>query len=129
MFSRRWLQSLPALWLEFLVPLPLLGIILWFSGNLVTDQVLSRPHTTVSKLQANTQLETKFFLTILFIKAEILQPQGLTKVEVKTADSELKKLEFEFPVTDARQVEAMITQKLGLSREDVRKLVRYQIKN
>ena len=125
----RWLPSLRPLWLEFWLPLPLLGIIFWFGGNAVTSQVLSRPYSTVSKLQADTQQEVQLSLTVLVIKAEIEKNEGLTSVEVKTADPELTRLRFEFPVTEVSQVEAMIAQKLGLSREDVNKLVRYQVKN
>ena len=125
----RWLQFLRPLWLEFWLPLPLLGIIFWFGGNAVTSQVLSRPYSTVSKLQADTQQEVQLTVTVLVIKADIEKNEGLTSVEVKTADPELTRLKFEFPVTEVSQVEAMIAQKLGLSREDVKKLVRYQVKN
>ena len=125
----RWLQFLRPLWLEFWLPLPLLGIIFWLGGSAVTSQVLSRPYSTVSKLQADTQQEVQLSLTVLVIKAEIEKNEGLTSVEVKTADPELTRLKFEFPVTEVSQVEAMIAQKLGLSREDVNKLVRYQMKN
>ena len=129
MSSPRWLQALRPLLLEFWLPLPLLGIIFWLGGNSVTSQVLSRSYNTVSKLQADTQQEVQLSVTVLVIKAEIDRSEGLTKVEVKTADPALKKLEFEFPVTQVSQVETAIAQKLGLSREDVNKLVRYQVKN
>ena len=125
----RWLEFLRPLWLEFWLPLPLLGIIFWLGGNAVTSQVLSRPYSTVSKLQADTQQDVQLTVTVLVIKAEIEKNEGLTSVEVKTADPELTRLRFEFPVTEVSQVEAMIAQKLGLSREDVNKLVRYQVKN
>jgi hypothetical protein len=129
MSSPRWWQALRPLWLEFWLPLPLLGIIFWLGGNFVTNQVLSRPYSTVTKLQADTQQQVQLPVTVLVIKAQIERSEGLTKVEVKTADPELKKLEFEFPVIQVNQVEAMVAQKLRLPREDVRKLVRYQIKN
>lgn len=110
-----------------LLPLPLLGIAFWFGGELVTKQVLARPYGTLDKLQADTQIQVQLSVTVLVIKAEIEKDQGLTNVEVKTANSAVKKLEFEFPVTEVNKVEAMIAQELKLSREDVRKLVRYQI--
>ncbi|MBD0346210.1 MAG: hypothetical protein ICV63_15580 [Coleofasciculus sp. Co-bin14] len=125
----RWLQALRPLLLEFWLPLPLLGIIFWLGGNFVTSQVLSRPYSTVSKLQADTQQEVQLSVTVLVIKAEIERSEGVTQVEVKTADPELTRLKFEFPVTEVSQVEAAIAQKLGLSREEVKKLVRYQVKN
>ena len=129
MLSSRWLQTLRPLLLEFWLPLPLLGIIFWLGGNFVNSQVLSRSYSTVTKLKADTQQQVQLPVTVLVIQAQIERSEGITKVAVKTADPELKKLEFEFPVTQVSQVETLIAQKLGLSREDVRKLVRYQIKN
>lgn len=125
----RWLQTLRPLLIEFWLPLPLLGIIFWLGGNVITSQVLSRPYSTVTKLKADTQEEVKLSVTVIVIKAQIQRSEGLTHVEVKTADPELKTLKFEFPSTEVSEVEAIIAQKLGLSREGVRKLVRYQIKN
>lgn len=123
-----WRRILDSLWLEFWLPLPLLGVVFWLGGSLIKDQVLSRPYTTVSTLQADTERDVQLSLTVLLIKAKIKKSEGLTQVEVRTVDSTLKKLEFEFPVTEFEQVESSIAQKLGLSREDVRKLVRYQVK-
>ncbi|HBB31901.1 MAG TPA: hypothetical protein DDZ80_09345 [Cyanobacteria bacterium UBA8803] len=128
MSSPRWWQDLHLLWLEFWLPLPLLGVLFWLGGNLTIDRVLSRPYTTASKLQADTEREVQLPVTVLLIKAEIKKSEGLTKVEIKTADPMLKKLEFELPITQFEQVEASLAQKLGLSREDVRKLARYQLK-
>jgi hypothetical protein len=124
-----WLKTGRSLWLEFWLPLPLLGILFWLGGNMVTNQVLSRPYTTVTKLQADTQQEVKLSVTVLLIKAEIDKNKGVTRVIVKTTDPELKTLEFEFLLAEATQVEALIAQKLGLSPTDVRKLVRYQLKS
>lgn len=125
----RWLQVLRPLLLEFWLPLPLLGIIFWFGGNVLTHQVMSRPYSTVTKLQADTQQEVQLLVTVLTIKAQIERSQGITQVDVKTADPELKTLKYEFLVTEVSQVEEAIAQKLGLSREEVKKLVRYQVKN
>ncbi|MBD2003190.1 MULTISPECIES: hypothetical protein [Cyanophyceae] len=128
MSSPPWLQKLHSLGLEFWLPLPLLGIAFWVGGGILTDKVLSRPYGTVDKLQADTQLEVQLSVTVLVIKADIKKSEGFTRVQVKTTDSALKKLEFEFPVTDLSGVETKISQELKLSREDVRKLVRYQVK-
>lgn len=129
MVSPRWLQALYSLGLEFWLPLPLLGFAFWFGGGLVTDQVLSRTYGTAAQLSAATQLEVHLSVNVVIIKAEIDKKQGFTKVEVKTTDSVLKKLEYQFQVTEFSMVEAMIAQELGLSRENVRKLVRYQVKD
>lgn len=128
MSSFRWLRALYALGLEFWLTLPLLGFTFWFAASLLTDRVLSRPYGTATQLEADTHLEVHFSVTVVVIQAEIDQRQGFTKVEVQTTDSVLKKLDFVFPVTDFQKVETIIAQELGLSPEDVRRLVRYQVR-
>ncbi len=83
----------------------------------------------VETLQANTQMQVRSPVKVLGILAKIEKEQGFTKVEVNTANSVLKKLEFEFPVTELSKVKDMITQELGLSREDARVLVSYRVNN
>jgi predicted transcriptional regulator len=122
--SQHWLQ---ALGLEFWLPLPLLALIFWLSCNLISAQVLNRPYETKDKLQADTQLEVNVSVNVSLIKAVIDRTEGMTQVEVQTTESILRKLEFAFPVTDTNQVETTIAQELGLTRQDVRKLVRYEI--
>jgi predicted transcriptional regulator len=122
--GKHWL---PQLGLEFWLPLPLLGIAFWLSCSLISAQVLGRPYGAKDKLQADTQLEVHVSVNISMMKALINRAEGITQVEVRTTESNLRKLEFAFPVTDANQVETTIAEELGLSRQDVRKLVRYEI--
>lgn len=122
--SKHWLQGLG---LEFWLPLPLLALIFWLSCSLMATQVLSRSYAAKDKLQADTQLEVHVSANVSMIKAVIDRTEGITQVEVQTTESSLRKLEFVFPVADASQVEMTIAQELGLSRQDVRKLVRYEI--
>jgi hypothetical protein len=129
MISLRWFRALSALGLEFWLALPLLGLGFWVATSVLTDHVLSRPYGTTTQLEADTQLEVHLSVTVVVIQAEVNQQQGFTKVEVMTKDSVLKKLDFIFPVTDFNQIEATIAQELGLSRENVRKLVRYQVRS
>ena len=129
MFRHRWLYLLHSLGLEFWLTLPFLGVFFWFGGNLMAEQVLSRSYTTVNQLQADTQLEVKLSLTVVLIQAVINKTEGVTIVAVKTTDSTLKKLEYEFPVTDVGQVETAIAHELDMSIEQTRKLVRYQIQD
>ncbi|WP_414579400.1 hypothetical protein [Anabaena sp. CCY 9402-a] len=83
----------------------------------------------IASLQPNTQMQLRSTFQVLGILAEIEKERGLTKVEVNITNSILKKLEFEFPVTELSNVKAMIVQELGLSRENVRILVSYRVKN
>ncbi|NJM73230.1 MAG: hypothetical protein HC862_25590 [Scytonema sp. RU_4_4] len=83
----------------------------------------------VETLQANTEMQVQLAVKVLGILAKIEKERGFTKIEVNTANSILKKLEFEFPVTELSSVKAMLTQELGLSREDTRMFVSYRVKN
>jgi len=83
----------------------------------------------ITTLQTNTQMQLRSTVQVLGILAEIQKKQGFTKVEVNTANSILKNLEFEFPVTELSKIKAMMIKELGLSRENARMLVSYRIKN
>ncbi|MBE9211955.1 hypothetical protein IQ247_04340 [Plectonema cf. radiosum LEGE 06105] len=83
----------------------------------------------IETLQPNTQIQVNPQVKVLGILAEIEKKRGLTKITVNTANSALQELEFELPVTELNSVKAMMIQELGLSRENVRMLVSYRIKN
>ncbi|MEH2066737.1 MAG: hypothetical protein V7K47_00800 [Nostoc sp.] len=122
--SKRWLQGLG---LEFWLPLPLVAILFWFGCSFLSAQELSRPYSTQKKLQSDTQLEARVSVNVLLINATVNRTQKITQVEVETADPILKRLELELPTIEFNQIEATIAQELGLPRQDVRKLVRYEI--
>lgn len=128
MRSASWWKALASLGLEFWLPLPLLGLLFWLGGGLAINGAIERPQETVAQLQASTQLEVNVPVAIVSIEAEIHRNQGFTKVDVKTANPNLKKLEYEFRTLEFNQVEAEIAQELGLSVEQVRPLIRYDIK-
>jgi hypothetical protein len=125
MFLRRWLKPLNFLGGEFWLPLPLLGMIFWSSGNLLADQVLSRPYSTVNALQTDARPEFHSSIHLLMIRAEIERNRGFSQVIVKTTDSTIRK--FQVPVTDIGLLEQAIAQELGISINHVRKFVRYHI--
>jgi hypothetical protein len=108
--------------LEFQVPVTKLNSV----KAMIAQEVGQSPEV---EIQANTQMQVRSTVKVLGILAEIKNKQGFTLVEVKTANSVLKKLEFEFPVTQLSSVKAMIAQELGLSDEDATMLVSYRIKN
>ncbi|MEG4352297.1 hypothetical protein QUA70_02435 [Microcoleus sp. LAD1_D5] len=114
---------------EFWVPLPLVAALFWTTGNFIATQILSRPFNSVHKLQADRQLNRRLPVTILSINAEIDRSLGVTTIFVNTSDSTLKKLEYEFPVTQTSQVEAAIAQELAMPIENVRKLISYRMKH
>lgn len=201
MMAPHTLPMLNLFTLKILLPIPLFLIAFAITGEFLTNQLLSRSYSTVSKLQADkqtvkaqlginaivtavdvereqdntivefqtgksvlqkirfqvpaTQLNTvkaiiaqemgqtepanilqtgrtmqiRSAFKVLGILAEIEKKRGVTLVQVNTANSILKNLEFEFPVTDLRTIKTTLTQQLGLSNEDVSKFVSYRINN
>lgn len=125
---RLLLVGLYSLGLEFWLLLPLLGLVFWVGGGFVTAQMLSRSYNPKAYLQIDRQLPGRS-RTVVLITVQIYKHLGFSRVEVKTKDSALKELEFQFPVTEFNQLEVAIAQELGLSSDYVRKLVRYQIKD
>ncbi|MBX9257048.1 hypothetical protein H1Q63_24495 [Desmonostoc muscorum CCALA 125] len=122
--SKNWLQGLG---LEFWLPLPLVAVAFWFGCSFLAAQELSRPNSTQNKLQSDTQLEARISVNVLLINAAVNRTKRITQVEVETADPILKRLELELPTIKFSQIEATIAQELGLPREDIRKLVRYEL--
>ncbi|MDI9634939.1 hypothetical protein QQ054_02375 [Oscillatoria amoena NRMC-F 0135] len=123
--KRSWLLAS----LEFCLPLPLLGLGFWMGSGWVAHQVLSYNYQTAQQLKADPEevLNLAIDVTIVSIEAEINRRENFTEVQVNTADTTLKELRFEFPVTEVEAVEAAIIQELGLSPEAVQRLVRYRI--
>ncbi|MEH2273974.1 MAG: hypothetical protein V7K40_03970 [Nostoc sp.] len=122
--SKSWLRGLG---LEFWLPLPLVAVVFWLSCSFLAAQQLSQSYSTEKKLQSDTQLEARLSVNVLLINAAVNRTQKITQIEVKTADPILKRLELELPTIEFSQIEATIAEELGLPRQDVRKLVRYEI--
>jgi len=121
---KRWLQASGA---EFWLPLPLVAIAFWLGSSFLMAQELRQSNSTTTKLQADTQLKATVSINILLINAVVNRQQGVTLVEVESAEPLLKRLELELPMTDTKQIEEAVAQELRLSRQDVRQLVRYEI--
>jgi hypothetical protein len=127
MSSRLW-RILSSLWLEFWLPLPLLGLLFWLGGNAVMNYVLSRPFTTANTLKLLADPPTQFNLSVdnLSITAQIDRRRELTKVEITSIELG-KKVELKIPVTDVKAIEAAIAKEIKLPREQVRKSIHYEI--
>jgi hypothetical protein len=114
----RWFLKLQSFKLEFLLPVPLLLIAFGVGGEPLTNLLLSRYYGTVDKLQADTHtLTMQLVANVRVIKAEIEKERDFTIVELKTANSVLKKLEFKFPATELSSIKGMIAEELGVSAE------------
>jgi hypothetical protein len=114
---------------EFWLPLPLIAVAIWFTGNFMAARVLNGSYDSVNKLQAGTQLTTKLSVTILTMNAEIDRHRGLTTLVIKTTAPTLQRLEYQFPFTQASQIEAAIAKELAMPVADVRKSIGYRIKD
>lgn len=125
----RWLQKAYSLNLDFWLLLPILAFAFWIGGEVISNEVLDRPYDIVTELEANQRTQIKLSFTVQIIQVLIDKNLGVTQVKIKANDSELKKLEFEFPTAKFEQVEKAIALELSLSPEDVRRLARYQIKD
>ncbi|RCJ32019.1 hypothetical protein A6770_19435 [Nostoc minutum NIES-26] len=127
MLKSRWFQILCSLGLEFWLPLPLLGLAFWVGSGFLMDGILSRTHQTTKYLKVDSQL-VQPNKTVASIEAEINEYQGISRVKVKTNSSVLKELKFEFAITEFNQLEAAISQELGLPIEEIRKLMQIKQK-
>ncbi|GAB1540333.1 hypothetical protein NUACC21_30020 [Scytonema sp. NUACC21] len=127
----RWLQFLINLGLEFWLPIPLVGLFFWVSTSLLTHQVLSYTYDTTAQIHANSKHQIQFSasVAVMSIEAVIQRKEKLTEVKVYTANSVLKQMEFEFPVTEFAEVDAASAQALGLPVTAIKQLIRYRIEN
>lgn len=82
----------------------------------------------VKNFPVGTQIQMQLAVNVAGILAAVEEERGFTTVEVKTANSVLRKLEFEFPVTELSQVKTAIAQELGLSPDSTEKFVSYRVK-
>lgn len=126
MNQNKWWRFLHSLGLEFWLPLPLLGLAFWFVSGLVTEHRLnqSNPSAESFKITADkVQPASK----IVSIKVTVDRDRNLSTVKIKQTTQVLQQEEFEIPTTELVQIETAIAQKLNLSSEKVRQLLRYQI--
>ncbi|MBW4581703.1 MAG: hypothetical protein KME42_19200 [Tildeniella nuda ZEHNDER 1965/U140] len=125
MTGLRWTQVLRSLGLEFWLLLPLLGLSFWLTSGMLTDRILARSNKVTPYLEGNRQPKQPL-RTVQSITVVTAARQGYSTVTIKTANSALKTVTFEFPTTQPEQIEAAISRELGLPRDRIRKLVRYQ---
>lgn len=108
------LHSLRIQFLLFILPFLLLGITFWFGGEFATKKLLSRPYGTLDKLEADTQLSVNLKLNLAVRVTDIEKDIDFTQVEVKIANSVLKKIIFQIPNIPSTSQEVMLLQQLGL---------------
>ncbi|NJR57031.1 MAG: hypothetical protein HC768_22375 [Acaryochloris sp. CRU_2_0] len=100
----------------------------WFGGQGLTQQLLSQAYSSKRILETHSPVKIRLNAVVQAIEVEIKPQEGFTKVTIETTDSALKSLKLEFPVTDVADVEAAISNELGIQQQTVSQLARYQIK-
>jgi len=118
-------QVLRSLGFVFWLSLPLIGLVFWLGSGFVEDRILSRTYDNKKYLQADTQSARQMMKKVVAIEVKIRQEDGVSIVNVKTNNSVLKTIAFEFPVTEPSQLEATLSQELGLPRDRIKELIRY----
>ncbi|MFN6561212.1 MAG: hypothetical protein RMY28_015670 [Nostoc sp. ChiSLP01] len=119
----RRFQVLRSLGFVFWLSLPLIGLVFWLGSGFVGDRILSHSRTTKKYLLADTQSARQMMKKVVAIEVEILRQQGISRVNVKTNNSVLKTIVFEFPITDMSQLQTTLSQELGLPRDRVKELI------
>jgi hypothetical protein len=132
MLKSKLLKLLRATLFELWLPLPLLGFLCWGLSGIAMYGVLNRSSDTQKYLQIEQQAKLPSQIVVAAlpkgaapkaIYVEVDKNKGVSRVKVKTKNSPLTEVVFEFPVTETSQVEAAISKALGMSPEDARGLM------
>ncbi|MGB3637017.1 MAG: hypothetical protein WBA39_05425 [Rivularia sp. (in: cyanobacteria)] len=121
--SPQWLKFLKSLGIEFWLPLPLLGLSFWFVGGWLTEKTLTSYNNDAVKLQAS---QPDYRYGIASIKVEIYPNKGISLVKINKLSRTYTESRMVLRTTDIPLVEAAIGAELGMSREKVRKMMRYR---
>ncbi|MBD3884510.1 hypothetical protein IFO70_22465 [Phormidium tenue FACHB-886] len=126
----QWLQALRSLGLEFWLSLPLLGFAFWLGGSWLTARLINHSTFDAARLQVEVGAQPAQPLDQpLSIRVEIDRQQGTSTVKVVTLARSLQAQKFQVPSTALNQIETSIGRALKLSPEQVKQLVRYEIKD
>lgn len=125
----RWTADWIKLGWRIGILLPFVGTAFWVMTGWINQRVLSQTQTKYAQLQAEGQhqVQLSFNLTIVSIDADINRRTQLTEVNIRTVGSPLEEMEFKFPVTEFVEIERALAQELGLSQNDINKLIRYRL--
>ncbi len=120
-------KSLQVLGYRFWLLLPLVGLVFWLMGVLMTEQMLRQGDNDIQQLQAElpSEIEEKH---IRLIQANVDRTQGKTQVAVKPIDMHAKDLKLELSTTRLDEVETQIAQELNISPAIVQRLTHYTIR-
>lgn len=112
--------------LEFWLPLPLVGLAFWLVSGLITEHNLTQSDRQIEPMVIAPE-RAKPATNIISIEVRV--NRNISQVRVKRATQEYKYHKFELNTTDLSQVETAVSQKLDLSPQQVRQLLRYRVEN
>jgi hypothetical protein len=124
----RSLRFFYSLGLEFWLLLPLVGLGFWLTIRFVSERNLHLASHSDRSLEI-TQDRQSSSERILSIKVTVDRTSNSSRVRIKETTSVFQKQEFKLTTTQFDRLETAIAQKLNLSVEQVRQLVRYQIRD
>ena len=113
--------------IEFWLSLPLLGLAFWLVSGLVTEHSLNYSDRSVESFKI-TPDQAEPANKILSITVMVDRDRNFSSVKVKQATQVYQRQEFELATTELEQIETAISQKLSLSPEKIKQLLRYQVK-
>jgi hypothetical protein len=122
----RSLRFFSSLGLEFWLLLPLVGLGFWLTIRCISDRNLHLSSYSDRQLEIaqNRQPSSE---RILSIKVTVDRTSNSSRVRIKQTTSVFQKQEFQLATTQFDRLETAIAQKLNLSVEQVRQLIRYQL--
>ncbi len=128
MSLRSSVQPFQVLGITFWLLLPVVGLIFWAAGALMTDRVLQQAASGLHQLQSDDTPLDGQNTTIRLIQARVDRTQGKTNVVVKPADLSAREIEIELPTARLDDVEALIAKELDISPAVVQRLTHYTIR-
>lgn len=115
--------------LGFGLPILLTGAAVWVGSGWATGQVFGQSDLDVTQIDTTgaQAVRVSFAVRVLSLDAEIDLNSQVTEVTVQTGGSSLQEMEFEYPLAEYAEIEDAIAQDLGITSEQVRRLIRYRI--
>ncbi|BAZ09415.1 hypothetical protein NIES4071_12230 [Calothrix sp. NIES-4071] len=133
MLKSKLFKKLRATLFELWLPIPLFAVACWGLSGIVMYVVLNRSLLAPKYLivEPKAKLPTQIIVAALPLKVapsaifvEVDKNKGISRVKVKTKNTPMTEVVYEFPTTDENQLLSEISKALGMSREDTKNLIK-----
>ncbi|MBE9158730.1 hypothetical protein IQ265_18100 [Nodosilinea sp. LEGE 06152] len=128
MSLRSSVQPFQVLGVTFWLLLPVVGLVFWVVGALMTDRVLYQAASGLQQIQSDDVPVGSQDNAIRLIQARVDRTQGKTDVVVKPMDLSAREIEIELATTRLDDIEALIAKELDISPAVVQRLTHYTIR-